>query len=117
MYVSLWFRAFLVTWLSEACVAVPMLRATRESRLRRFGAVTLVNVASHPAVWFVFPELGMTYLWMFVVAETWAVSSETLAYRLVFPKLGWLRALAIALIANGVSVAAGLLLRAVGVPL
>ncbi len=114
-YVGLWFRAFLLTWLSETCVATPLLRAAEPSVKRRLGAVCLVNVASHPAVWFVFPSLGLEYLWMFLVAEVWAVSSEVLAYRLILPSLGWVRALGISLLANGVSVAAGLAARGLGV--
>ena len=44
-----------------------------------------VNLASHPAVWFVIPELGMSYNPRVVLSEVWAVGIEMWAYRLIFP--------------------------------
>ncbi len=72
------------------------------------------NVLSHPAVWFVFPELGLSYTPMLVAAESWAVGSEVLLYRLVFPALSWRRAVAVSALANAVSVGVGVLLRSLG---
>jgi hypothetical protein len=117
-YLELWFRAFLVTVGAEALVAVPLLGRVERSRSRRVAALLLLNVASHPAVWFVFPELGQgrwSYSVTFLISEAWAVLLEAAGYQLIFPKLGWLRALAISALANGFSVAAGLALRALGV--
>ncbi|MCC6663899.1 MAG: hypothetical protein IT375_09150 [Polyangiaceae bacterium] len=115
-YVGWWARAFLVTVGSELCVA-PWVLDRAEPRGRRLAAVLAANVLSHPAVWFVFPELGLSYTRMLVAAELWAVGSEVLLYRLVFPKLGWPRALAASALANAFSVGAGLLLRALGLEL
>jgi len=115
-YVRLWATAFLVTWLSELGVATPLLPRA-QPRGRRLGAVTAANVLSHPAVWFVFPELLRPYLVMLVGAELWAVVSEALVYRLVFPELRWRRAFGVSLLANAVSLGLGLVLRSLGAPL
>jgi hypothetical protein len=115
-YVRLWATAFVVTWLSELAVATPFLPRS-EPRLRRLGAVTAANVLSHPAVWFVFPEVLRPYWVMLVAAELWAFCSEALLYRLVFPSLSWRRAFGVSALANGVSLGLGLVLRLLGAPL
>lgn len=112
-YVGLWARAFALTLGSELLVATPVLPGS-ESRWRRMAAVAAANVASHPAVWFVFPELLRPYLLMLLMAELWAFASEVLLYRLVFPTLTWRRAVIVSALANGVSLGAGLALRALG---
>lgn len=116
-YVGLWARAFVFTCAVELAVAVPLLRRAEPGRARRLAAVLLANVASHPAVWFVFPELGLAYDPMMIAAEAWAVLSETAAYLVVFPALGLRRALAIAALANAASYGLGAVTRAlVGLP-
>lgn len=111
-FVLLWCKAFLATQAIELPIAVALLAPAEASRVRRIGAVLLANLASHPAVWFVFPELGLGgRLTSLVVSELWAVGSELLIYRLVFPRLSWPRALVIATAANAVSALAGWLLR------
>ena len=108
-YVAEWAQYFAVTTLVELAVAVPLL-GFGEGRWRRVFTVALAQLVSHPAVWFILPELGMrrgTYL---TVAETWAVVSELLLYRLVFERLSWARALGVSALANGASLAAGTLL-------
>ncbi len=113
-FVELWSRAFLLTVGTELAVA-PWLMPPSEPRWRRFGAVVAANMLSHPAVWFVFPELRLPYLWFLLVAELWAFASEVLVYRLVFPALTWRRAIAASALANLASVGAGYFLRALGV--
>ena len=115
-WVVLWSRAFALTVLSELLVA-PWFLPKREPRWRRLGAVVVANCASHPAVWFVFPELGLSYMKWVLLAELWAFGSEVFVYRLVFPELGWRRAVAASALANAASVAAGLVARALGLPL
>ena len=114
-YISLWFRAFAVTSFSEAALATPLLKRGEPSWKRRLSVVLLVNVASHPAVWFIFPELGMSYMARLVLSEAWAVGLEAWAYRLIFPKITRKRAVVISLLANALSVAVGLSLRSLGV--
>lgn len=112
-FVTLWARAFLLTLGSELAIA-PWLLPRDEPRPRRLGAVAAANVLSHPAVWFVFPELGLGYTPMLILAELWAFGSEVLLYRLVFPKLPWRQAVATSALANAVSLGLGVAVRALG---
>lgn len=102
--VAQWAEYFAVTTLVELVFAVPLL-GRGERLVRRCAAVALAQLASHPTVWFILPSLGWprgTYLF---VAETWAIVSELLLYRLVFEKLSWSRALGVSAVANGASLA------------
>ena len=114
LYVLAWFKAFLLTVLVELAVAVPLLREHEPSPWRRAGIVAFAQLASHPAVWFIFPELRIGWSWIIGFAEVWAVLSETAYYALVFRGLGGRRAFGVAALANGVSYGLGLLLRAAG---
>lgn len=115
-YVVLWARAFALTVGSELAIATWFLPKEASSS-RRLGAVVFANVASHPAVWFVFPELFARWQVALVVSELWALGSEVLIYKLVFPTLPWRRALAASALANGGSLLLGIALRAGGVSL
>lgn len=110
-YQALWFRYFLLAIACELVVALPLLRMADPSRIRRFGAVLLANLASHPVVWFVLPTLLAPRGVYVVVAESWAIASEVLVYALVFPALPLARALAVSALANGASFVAGLVLN------
>jgi len=109
-YIGQWLVAFALTVGVEVVVAVPLLRGTGSSRLRRLGAVVLANLATHPVVWFVLPELGLGR-GATLASEAWAVTIELFAYRVVF-QLPYLRALGVAALANGASFAVGLVVRA-----
>ncbi len=111
-YVEHWARAFAFTCAVELAVATPLLRRVEVSRSRRLAAVMLANVASHPAVWFVLPELGLRYQPMVALAEAWAVAAEVAAYAIVFPALGARRALGVSAVANAASFGIGLVVRA-----
>jgi hypothetical protein len=115
-YVVLWARAFALTVGSEVLIATWFLPRDAP-RSRRLGAVVFANVASHPAVWFVFPELFARWEVALVLSELWALVSELLIYKLVFPALGWRNALAASALANGGSLLLGLVLRGLGVEL
>jgi hypothetical protein len=109
-YVAEWARVFALTLAVEMVVAVPLLG--REQRLaRRSAAVLFAQLATHPLVWFVLPELRLGRLPFLVLAESWAVVAELTLYRLVFPALSWSRALAVSALANGASAALGTFLR------
>ena len=95
-------------------MATPLLGEARWPR--RLGAVLLVNVASHPAVWFVFPELSLSRFATVGLSELWAVVLETAGFRLIFAGLTLRRAFGVALLANALSLLLGLLLRAAGLP-
>jgi hypothetical protein len=111
-FVLLWLKAFLLTVLVEAPIAAALLRRAEPRFARRVALVIFANVASHPAVWFIFPALGMPYTPMLVLAEAWAVLSEALFYRLVFEKTDAAEAFGISALANGASFGIGLLVHA-----
>jgi hypothetical protein len=105
-----WLPAFVLTTISELALAVPLL-ASGGSLPRRLGAVCLGQLATHPAVWFIWPLLGWSRPTYLLVAESFAVVIEMLVYRLVFERLPWSRALAASALANATSLVIGLLLR------
>jgi hypothetical protein len=109
-YVALWSRVFVLTLLVEAVVAFPLL-GSRASAARRAGAVFAAQLLTHPGVWFILPALGMTRVVYLTLAEVWAVAAEMALYRLIFAELPWSRALGISALANGASLAAGMLVR------
>jgi hypothetical protein len=114
LYVVAWLRAFLLTVGVELLVAGLLLRRDEPSLLRRGGLIVFAQVASHPAVWFIFPELRMGSEKTLVLSEGWAVLSEALFYGLAFRGLGGRRAFGVAALANGVSYGVGLLLHRSG---
>ena len=109
--VQLWLRAFSLTLLIELAVGVPLLGSVAGWQ-RRVSAVTLAQLVTHPAVWFIFPLLGWSQQLYLLVAESWAVLLECTLYRTTFPALPWSKALAVAALANAASFAVGQLLRA-----
>ena len=110
-YVALWSHAFAFTLGVELVVATPLLARSGASRARRLAAVAVANIASHPAGWFIIPELHLGNSATLVVAETWAVLLELAIYVLVFPSLGARRAAVVSFAANAASFGLGLILR------
>ncbi|WP_438008452.1 hypothetical protein WME89_06930 [Sorangium sp. So ce321] len=106
-----WSRAFAVTLLVELAVATPLLGPAEPSRWRRAALVAVANVASHPAVWFIFPALALGATTRLALSELWAVLLELGVYRLALRDLPALRAVAASALANGASLGLGLLLR------
>jgi len=86
--------------------------------LRRAALIAVANIASHPAVWLIFPELGAGLRWprlvTLVVSELWAFGLEALVYRLFLGAGQARRAAVTSALANGLSLAIGLGLRALG---
>lgn len=105
-----WLLAFALTIASELAVAVPLL-GPGVSRARRVAAVCLGQLATHPAVWFIWPLLGWSRPSYVLVAEAFAVIVEMLVYRLVFQRLPWSRALVASALANATSLMVGLWVR------
>lgn len=118
-----WMRAFSVTLVIEEIVALVVLArfdrlptgrvsTTKQSVgiARRIAAVALVNLATHPLVWFLFPGLTMRYAFRVALSELWALSAEAVGYATIWPELRWKRAALISLLANGASFGLGLLL-------
>jgi hypothetical protein len=105
-----WLHAFLLTTGVELAVAVPLL-APGGSLPRRAATVCLAQLATHPAVWFIWPLFAWPHSTYLLVAETFALLTEAVVYRLVFERLTWSRALAASALANAASVVVGLWLR------
>ena len=55
--------------------------AARPATARRVGLALLGNALSHPAVWFVFPALGLGWVATTALSETWAWLVEGALYR------------------------------------
>ena len=113
-----WFYAFTWTLLLEQIAAGVLLRSALPAWGRRVSIITLANLASHPAVWLIFPELcsglGLTSRHCLVLSEIWAFGLEGWIYWL-FLGPGQLRlALKTTLVANAVSLALGFALRQLG---
>lgn len=118
-YTLLWLKAFALTCLVEVPLAAWLFRGARQGPARRVGLAFFANLASHPAVWFVFPTLGLAYNHAVALSECWAVASEAVFYALALDadraappaSARWLRAAGVALVVNGLSFAIGLLVR------
>ena len=115
--IAQWFRAFAWTLGIELCVAGFWLRGTLPLG-RRLSLIAIVNVATHPAVWLIFPELGAGLGWSslatLTLSEVWAFGFEAWAYW-VFLGTGKQRtAIATSVAANAASLGLGFLLRARG---
>jgi hypothetical protein len=116
-YVAGWLRAFAVTLAVELPLATWLLAPGGASVPRRVSLVFLANLATHPIVWFVFPELSLSYPVNLCLSETWAVLIEALAFSTAMPALGVRRAFGVSALANGVSYGVGLALQAFGAPI
>lgn len=106
-----WLLAFLVTTASELVVAAPLLAPSGASLPRRCLAVCLAQLATHPAVWFIWPLLGWSRPAYLCTAETFALLVEAVLYGAMFERLAWSRALAASALANAASLAIGIWIR------
>ncbi len=106
--VSGWLAAFLLTVAVEVPIAVYLLRRFEPDLLRLSLLIIFANLATHPAVWFIFsqPFLVGTPEYT-VVAELWAVGVEALFYAVVLRGLSPRRAIGVAVAANGASFLVG----------
>jgi hypothetical protein len=111
-WVGDWLRAFGLTLAVEAIVAGPMLRRGDASPGRCVAAVFFANLTTHPLVWFLVPGIAVSYAARLGISEAGAVALEAGVYLLIWPGLGSRRALLVSLLANGASLAVGLVLRA-----
>jgi hypothetical protein len=106
-----WLVAFLITVAVEAPIVLGLTRDVTMRVSRRFLLIVFAQLATHPLVWFVFPRLvGLTGRTSTLLSELWAWLAEAVFYTLAFPGLTAPRAVGISALANGASVAAGLLL-------
>ncbi len=111
--VSGWFAAFVLTCTVEVPVVAALLRPSGADLGRVVPLVVFANLATHPLVWYVIPQLLLlgTPEHLFA-AETWAVAAEAVFYGLTIRGLAWRRAIAVSLSANVSSFLAGQLVGA-----
>ena len=69
-----------MTLLLEAPFVDWLLRACEGSRLRRTMLLVVANLATHPLVWFFFPDLPLPRRASLLLSEVWAFGCETLVY-------------------------------------
>jgi hypothetical protein len=97
---TLWLRAFALTVAIETSIAVPLLGPVEPSKLRRVMAVLVVNLATHPLVWFFFPHLGWPYPRVLWTSEIWAFGFEIIAYKVIFSRATWRHCVTVSVAAN-----------------
>lgn len=111
MYIPIdaWLLAFGLTVAVEVPIVMWLLRGRAPGRLRLALLVIFANLATHPVVWFVMPQLFYAGTAEYLVAgETWAIVAEAVFYGLVVSGLSPTRALATSLVANVASFLVGL---------
>jgi hypothetical protein len=106
-----WARAFAVTLAIEEAVVLAMTKRERETLPRRALLVAFANLATHPAVWFVFPIAFASDGARIVASEVWAIVLEALFYALTL-RMPMGRAFGVSAIANAASFGAGVIVRA-----
>lgn len=112
--VSGWFAAFVLTLAIEAPIAGWLLRRAEPDLPRRLLLVLFANLATHPAVWYVFSQLFLVGTLEYVLAaEGWAVAAEAVFYLAAIRGIRPRWAIAVALLANVASFASGRVVGAV----
>jgi hypothetical protein len=115
LLIASWFRAFLWTLLIEQVVAGVLLRHVLPAWGRRCSIILVANVATHPAVWLIFPELcsglGLSRTTSLMVSEIWAFGLEGWIYWLFLGSAQTKLALKTTTLANAASLGLGYGLR------
>lgn len=108
-----WLGAFVATVAIELAIVGAGTRDLALPLSRRLRVAFVAQAATHPLVWFVFPELpGATPIVWFWVSELVAVGLEGLLYARALPGLTRLRAFGLAALANAASLGTGVVLDA-----
>lgn len=106
--ISGWFTAFVLTLAIEIPIAAFLLRRAEPHRLRLVVLIVFANLATHPAVWYVFTQPFLVgTLEYTLAAEAWAISAEAVFYWAAIRGLPVRRAIAVAVVANAASFLAG----------
>jgi hypothetical protein len=106
--VDVWFRAFVLTVVVETPIAALVLRRAEPSWPRLLVLILFANLATHPAVWFIFTQPLLLGTWSYMaVVEGWAVAAEALFYWAAFRGLPARRAIGVSLLANAASFLVG----------
>jgi hypothetical protein len=104
---SLWLVAFALTIAIEAPVVWLLVGSTEPRPMRKMGAIFYANMATHPAVWFIFPLLPVSHGASVVLSEISAFVLEAGLYAMLFERISLRRAALVSLLANGLSFSAG----------
>lgn len=119
-YVTMWLLAFLLT----LAIEVPLVLLLTESPVGDFQGsqsvmprrkvaclAAVAQLMTHPAVWFLFPHIPwMSHGTSFVLSEVWAWTAEAALYAFMAVAPSTLRAIAVSALANGASLAIGLVI-------
>ena len=109
--VSAWFPAFVLTVIIEAPIVWLVLRRQEPGVPRLALLVVFANLATHPAVWFVFTQLFTIGTPEYTLAaEAWAAGAEAVFYVVALRGVSPFRAIVASLAANAGSFVAGLLI-------
>ena len=111
MSALLWAKLFGLTVLFEVPLVVALLRDAEPSRARRLVIAFAAQLATHPVVFFVFPQLSLRGFSSLTLSELYAWLFEAVIFAAAFRELSLLRAIGVAGLANGLSFGLGLLLR------
>ena len=82
LYVEGFLKAYLYTILIELVVCYLI---NRRFGIRVLVVVLIINTFSLPFVWFIFPAIKLGYPLYLLLSETFAVVSEALLMRIMFP--------------------------------
>ena len=104
---SLWLVAFALTIAIEAPVVWLLVGSTEPRAMRKIGAIFYANLATHPAVWFIFPLLPVSRWMSVTLSEISAFVLEAGLYAMLFDKISLRQAALVSLLANGLSLSAG----------
>ena len=103
-----WFPAFVLTVLVEGVIVVLAFRGFGTSLPRLAVISVAANLATHPAVWFVFTQLLLVGTPEYTLAaETWAVIVEAVIFWAVLPTVSVRRVVMVAVTANAASFVLG----------
>ncbi len=103
-----WFVAFVLTIALEVPIAAFLLRRADPDLLRLGILIFFANLATHPIVWYVIPQVLLIDTPGYALAaETWAVAAEALLYWAAIRGLSARRAIGASLLANAASFAVG----------
>lgn len=118
LLIAHWFRAFAWTLLIEQVAAGYLLRRALPNWARRVSVIAVANLASHPAVWLIFPELGrgmgLLHAQTLLLSEAWAFGLEAWIYWLFLGPLQARLAVRASIAANALSLTLGYGLRFMG---
>lgn len=107
--VSAWFTAFAITVAVELPIVALLAGRWASNRPRLILLIVFANLVTHPAVWFIVPQLVLVGTPEFTIAsEAWAVAAEAVFYWAVLPGMPLTRASLISLVANVASFVTGL---------